>query len=510
MTTTASSAGTPAADPPSPWSAEAANRGPAPSPGPGPGDRFNLRTLVGRDVPILVVLGALILLTRFASSPLSNSDTFFHLRFGHEFLVGNWSLSRPGSVTSFGTADWTPTQWLPQVVLAQLEAWFGLPGVAWLAGALFLSLGASLYLVARQWAGPLVSASLMVVALFAASAGLSMRPQVISYLLVLVTTAAWLKTREDRRIRWWLVPLTWLWAMCHGMWPIGIVIGVVALVGIAVDRAVPRRQWLKLASVPVLSAAVAALTPVGPSLYSAVLLVNSRGKYFAEWGPPRFTEPECLAFLVLTAALVIRLLRRTRPSTWTEILLLMLAGGWGLYSGRTIPVGAMILVPLAASALREVFGRQARAGSTERVVVLGGAALCLTVLAFVVPTTAQESPLEPSWAAELDALPAGTIVLDNWGAGGYLMWRYPRLDLVMNGYGDIFTDGELERNYRMDGTAPGWLDDVRSTGATLAVLQPGEKLAAALRDLEGWTVLHVDREADLELLEAPDGWARGP
>ena len=48
-----------------------------------------------------------------------------------------------------------------------------------------------------------------------------MRPQVISYLLVAVTVGAWLRTRDDGRLRWWLVPLAWVWAMLHGMWPIG-------------------------------------------------------------------------------------------------------------------------------------------------------------------------------------------------------------------------------------------------------------------------------------------------
>ena len=67
--------------------------------------------------------------------PLTNTDTYFHLRFGHEFLDGGWSLCDPGSVSSFGTNDWVPTQWLPQVVMAQIEDWFGLAGVAWFQGS---------------------------------------------------------------------------------------------------------------------------------------------------------------------------------------------------------------------------------------------------------------------------------------------------------------------------------------------------------------------------------------
>ena len=80
----------------------------------------------------LVLAGIFVALARLASFPLDNYDTYFHQRFGHEFLTGQWSLRHPGSVTAFGTAHWVPTQWLPQLVMAQTEDWFGLPGVAWL------------------------------------------------------------------------------------------------------------------------------------------------------------------------------------------------------------------------------------------------------------------------------------------------------------------------------------------------------------------------------------------
>ena len=85
-------------------------------------------------IPTIVVIGVFAVLTNHAKDPLSNTDTYFHLRFGHEFLTGDWSLTDPGSVTTFGTNDWVPTQWLPQVVMAQVEDWFGLAGVAWLSG----------------------------------------------------------------------------------------------------------------------------------------------------------------------------------------------------------------------------------------------------------------------------------------------------------------------------------------------------------------------------------------
>ena len=146
-----------------------------------------------------------------------------------------------------------------------------------------------------------------------------MRPQVLSYLLIAVTTEAWLSTRKDQKVRWWLVPLAWLWAMVHGMWPVGIIIGIVAVVGIALDRAVPPRTWLRLAAIPALSVVVTALTPVGPALFSAVLEVNSRGQYFSEWHSPDFREPNGIALLVLIGVMLIRLGRKHTAMSWTEL-----------------------------------------------------------------------------------------------------------------------------------------------------------------------------------------------
>ena len=235
---------------------------------------------------------------RIASFPLGNNDTFFHLRFGHEFLTGAWSLRHPGSVTTFATADWLPTQWLPQVVMAQFEEWFGLPGVAWLAGLQFLTLALTLWWACRRQAEPAVAALLVVLALVACTSGMSMRPQQISYILVVVTTATWIRARTTGRAPWQLVPLTWVWVMCHGMWPVGLVIGGVAVVGLALDREHPTGKLLRMAAVPVASFAAALVTPVGPGIVGAVLSVSSRSSdYYYEWGPPDFTRFYSVALL---------------------------------------------------------------------------------------------------------------------------------------------------------------------------------------------------------------------
>src|SRR4051794_30934678 len=162
--------------------------------------------------PWLVLVGILGFLLANTARPLTNTDTYFHLRFGQELLDG-WSLRHPGSVSTFATRHWVPTQWLSEIVMAKTADWFGLAGVGWLSGFLEIALFVTLYVVCRDRAEPLVAAVVTAVALFAMQNGLSMRPQVISYLLVAVVVGAWLRTGHDRRVRWWLVPLVWVWAM---------------------------------------------------------------------------------------------------------------------------------------------------------------------------------------------------------------------------------------------------------------------------------------------------------
>jgi hypothetical protein len=463
------------------------------------------RSVARTILPGLLLTGVFLALARLGSFPLSNPDTYFHLRFGHEFLSGNWSLRDPGSVSTFATADWVPTQWLPQVVMAQAEDWFGLPGVAWLSGLQFLTLGLTLFWACRRQAEPLVAVLLTFLALVACTPGMSMRPQQISYVLVAFTTSAWLSTRKTGRVPWVLVPLTWVWTMCHGMWPVGIVIGFAAVAGLALDRAHPPRKLAQLLAVPVASALVSLVTPVGPGLFPAVLLVKSRAKYFYEWGPPQFTHFYAVVLLLLLALSLLPRLRRGERVPWFDLALIALAALWAVYSIRTIPVAACMAAPLAALALQPALGPLPRAGRREKTLVFAGYVGALAVLAVMVPQTASQPHATPSWMdSSLGDLPAGTKVLDESSTGGFLMWKYPQLDLVAHGYGDTYTDAELERNADIDGVRTGWVELVKDTDVSYAVLDPSSPLAYNLREVEGWTVVHAGK--DLEMLAPPPGW----
>jgi hypothetical protein len=459
--------------------------------------------LARQVLPGALVLLALAALARIAALPLGNGDTFFHLRLGQEFLDG-WSVRDPGSTTPFATAPWVPTQLLPELVMAKVDDVAGLAGLAWLEGLLFVILAVVVHTAVRRRSDALVAAPVLVLVLVASYNGLSMRPQVISYVLTALTVAAWLSVRETRRAPWWLVPLTWVWALCHGMWPIGIVLGLVACLGLRLDGVARGRTLVSLLAVPLLSLPAAALTPVGPGIYSAVLVVTGRRDSFSEWAAPSLVSVYGVALLLLLAAPVVVRLRTRTPSSWTDTLLLGLAVALAVWSTRTLPLAAVVAAPLAASALQQLLGSRTAPGRLERSVVAAGAVVPLAVLALVVPHTADRPEPSPTRTGiDLSALPAGTRVVNDLLDGGYLMWAHPSLDVFMHGYADTYTDAELAQVKAIEDADPGWDDLLRDTGATWAVLPVDTRLSYQLH-LAGWEARQSVEGA--ELLEAPPGW----
>ena len=219
-----------------------------------------------------------------------------------------------------------------------------------------------------------------------------MRPQVLSYLLVAVTTAAWLRGPRDRRAPWWLVPLTWVWAMCHGMWPVGIVIGVVAVVGLALDRRATRApRWPGWLAVPVASALVSLLTPVGPGLFGAVLQVSSRGRVLLRVGDPGLhrgpTAWRCSA--CSRSPLVPRVRRgkiavvRPRPDRPGR--------RWAVYSLRTVPVAAAWPPRSRPPRCSRAWARARRSRAPSGSRSSGAFVAALAVLAVLVPQTADRA-----------------------------------------------------------------------------------------------------------------------
>lgn len=458
-----------------------------------------ITALIRRVLPIAAIAILLGGLVRAQARPPVTADGYFHLRMGHELLNG-WSIRDPGHLSPFDTADWLPTQWLAQIAMASVEDRAGLSGVMWVAGVLVLVLALTTFVCCRITTAPLPAALATILACAAASPGFTARPQMFSYLFVLIVTAAWLATARDGKARWWLIALAWVWAPLHGMWPLSIIIAVAVLAGLAIERRLSPGQLGRLAVIPLASAAIVVATPLGTGIYGSVFAVGSRAQYFAEWGPTNFTELYAIALLTMLGVVVLVAIKR-RTLSWPAVMVVGLAAALSVASARLTTVAALMLAPLVAEAIQEFVPSSPRIRRREAVALVAVFAVCAAVLAPVVSARSDDM-IVPAWLDErLDAQPEGTRVLNDWDTGAYFLWRHPQLSLVMHGYGDVFTGDELKRNSDILRLRPRWDDEVAALDADLALVDPDTPLGYALVNDLDWTV--VEDDEDFALLSPP-------
>jgi hypothetical protein len=451
--------------------------------------------MIASVVAGVVIAGKVVLA---ATAPLINPDTYFHLRFG-QLLTGPWRPWRTGSLDHYGTAHWVPTQWLSELGMNGVESWWGLPGVAVLYAVVLVGLLTLWYAAVRRNADPMPTLLLTGLAFVIAADSLSARPQTISFVLATVVTLAWCRARESGRIPWQLVPLIWVWSMLHGMWILGVAISLVAVVALRLERRLPTTALL----LPVAAFLATFATPAGPRLPLAVFQVNSRSAYFPEWAPPSFTSVTGVAALVLLGVGVL-LLARSPGATLFEMAMIGTAAIFTVYSLRTVPVAACLLIPVIAPHLQALIGPRLAVSRLERVLVTGLAVLAVAATALIAPHTADKAPAFTSdFDAQFADLAPGTPVLTEWPDGGPLLWTHPGLDFPFHGYADVYTDQELSTYAGMFGLAPDWDGTLRGLGIRDALLPTDDALTYALRQA-GWT--RINTADDRVFLVAPTGW----
>jgi hypothetical protein len=440
---------------------------------------------------------------KFGIRPVSDPDAWWHLKTG-AYVLSHGSFDGPDPWVPFSSRPFVLTQWLPEVVAQKGYELFGLPAVAWLRCAAMLALISGLLWAARAAADVVPAVIAALAGLIGTGGSLSERPQLVSLVLLAVTVGAWWRTAEDLRPRWWLVPLTFLWACCHGLWGVGVLVGLVVIAGLGLDRRLDRRGALRLLAVPALSMVAAAVTPVGPRLLLTPLEVSSNVSQFVqEWQP---TDARTL-FAALTLAMITLALlpwvRGTSARPWWQIALAGTAVLFTLVMSRTVPVGAILAVPLLAASLQEQRGHSpappSRRGTSAWVALVAAAAIV------AVPITAAVAQRPAGWPEglrpQLAAIPARTVILNDFTAGGWLLWAEPHLTPVIDLRSEIYSKEYLREYIVTKDVRAGWQRFLGRTRPGYALLRVNAPLTIALREQLRWTTVGAD--GDYVLLKAP-------
>jgi hypothetical protein len=437
----------------------------------------------------LLLLG----LARHAGSGIGDPDTLWHVLAGRH-LWETGSFAGPDPLSRSTTGPWVLNQWLPDLALALAAHVGGLPAVAWLTQALRVAVCLAVYVACRRVGGVLPAALVAAVAVLGAADSLSPRPQLVGFVLLAVTVSAWLRTAEDLRPRWWLLPVGWLWACSHGTWVVGVSIGAAVVLGLLVARALTRRDAVRLAVIPAGTVLLSAVTPVGPELFRSFATVRAVSPYIQEWRTPTLDSPSVLATLVLALLVPLGWWLRRETLRWPSAALWVVAVAWGATSMRTVAVAAIVLAPLAAAALTALIGRpRSAAARPERVVLVGSAIASLALSAVLAATGPTEPTGVPSrLSPRLDALTDGTVVWNTDLLGGWLMWSHPSLEHTADTRAELYGPQRARAYLAVLRTDPGWEATFDAARPGAALVEDGLPLVTAL-EARGWTTSGRDR-----------------
>jgi hypothetical protein len=436
--------------------------------------------------------------------PVSDPSPWLHLKIG-AFLLNGGRFGMPDPWAPFATRTYVPTEWLPAIVGQEIYRAFGLPGIAWLRCAGILGLLCALMWSTRRSADSATSALVSLVALIGASEALTERPQLVGFVFLAVAVGAWWHTGLDLKPRWWLVPMTWLWACCHGLWIVGIGLGLVCIAGLLVDhRLTSRGQMIKLLAIPVASLAAAGLTPLGPGLLLSPLSVGKNANAFVgEWQASSFHDPAALVTLAMFGLVLLSWVRGRRQPPWWQIALLLTGVVATLAATRLIAMGAVIAAPLLAQEIQLYRNRPAsRPARRSRSAWAGLIVVALLCAAPLSAARAQSPAAVPqALSRQLSAIPSGTVVLADGNISGWLFWADPGVRPVLDPRIEIYPPAHIRAFISAMAAGPGWEQFVSRTGARYALVLSDSAIAAALVERAGWT--RSGKDAGYVLLRAP-------
>jgi hypothetical protein len=412
-------------------------------------------------------------------------------------------------LSSFADRPWFATQWLLEVVASGAVDRFGLVAVSWMVGVGVLLLGMSLLTSCRAQAHALPASVAAFLAMLGTAPVWSARPQLASVVLTVVVVSVWLRTSQDLRPRWWLIPLSWVWACTHGLWFSGLLVGLAVSVGLCLDRRVRGRKAAALLAVPVLSGLIAAATPVGPKLLTAPLTIAGVAPMVSEWQPPDVHDPNVAVTALMALGVVVIWSRSGNKVPWAHLTMFALACAWAVLSVRTVALAAVILAPLLAGCLQSVVnGPFAPLAKRERAAHLCALLLGGTVLALVAPSLSRGDFVTAELDRAVARIPSGSVIFNDDEMGGWLEWRHRQVTPVVDGLLDAYDPGYLAEYTEIMRLAPGWERGIVNSGATFALLEPESPLADGLEGQLGWDIVVTSQ--DYVLLQHPGAASGAP
>ena len=389
----------------------------------------------------------------------SDPDLFWHIRAGQDILkdgiprIDWYTFTAPNF-------QWVNHEFAQDVVISWVHGLGGLRLVA-----LFFSLIiAATLTVALRWSQPRqlpwtlsLLSGLAIIGLSGSFIGA--RPQMFSYLFVLLLLGLLYKSRRQTWLTWLIPVLLLVWANWHASFALGIVTILVfvgseiltfLIPGNVLGKARAKKQLLALSAVIPLSIGATFINPYGRGIWVETLrtLTDSElYKNIVEWFPSILQKTNGKIFFgVAILAIFALVYKKTRPglSTAAVLLVFFLAGASGV---RNIPLFLLVAIPLIAATTYEWWPNLITKISSWWPVLLVFSVAALLWIDATVPInkvwrinpTAQayrdaSYPVDAaSFLVEHSDQYQGARTFHSYAWGGYLLYRIPWFETFIDG-----------------------------------------------------------------------------
>ena len=297
----------------------------------------------------------------------ADPDLWGHVRFGQDILSEGIPTTDSYSYLN-GDVPWVNHELLAEILFGAAFKFMGVPGLVALKTGLALLMFGLLYSHLRRCGlNEVRSGIVMVAVLMLMSVGMwTIRPQLLTYVLFLLTIL--LIDRAERGSRtaiWMLPPVMLVWANSHGGFLAGIAVVAIWVAVRVVSHFMPD-PW-RVRSNPssttviltfILCVAATLVNPYGPRLLTFLLETATVARpEIGEWQPVSITTPEGAAYVIVVAGTIAAFLRSRRPRRLSTIAVLFAVALLPLVALRHLPLFGLAFAVFAGEHLADFWDR---------------------------------------------------------------------------------------------------------------------------------------------------------
>jgi hypothetical protein len=457
------------------------------------------------------------------SQTVADPDLWGHVKFGRDIWESGQIIQQDTYSYLTGDQAWINHEWLAEVIFALL---FGLGGaealILFKTGMGVLTVGLLYWNLRRQGLSALRGGIVVMVVTALLSVGMfTIRPQVFTYLLFVVTLLL-LNAADGGSLRWlWGIPLVFaVWPNLHGGFLAGmgmVTVWCVARIAASLYRASYRDSSIRRSDAAFVASALAGsvatlVNPYGASLLTFLVRPETINRpEITEWQATAMASKYGFIYLLFLGMAVAGLLfsaRQRRPAALAGFFCVAILPLLAIRHGPLFALGIPILAGEHISDAWNRWSARARSGSRRRweawaqpwlsgLAITGAAVfLWLSLLNFgcirVHPQAGGTYPARAVAILRESRVSGNLAIFFNWGE--YAIWHLsPRIKVSVDGRREtVYSEQIMTENLNFFGGVGDWDRLLQDHHTQMALVVKTYPVFNLLKLSPGWVLVYED------------------